>query len=133
MAPQRLNALLFGSFALLALLIATVGVGAMLMWSVSARKKELAVRSAMGAEPGKLLTQVLAEGALLVIAGLLIGGVAAIASGRLLESMLFEVASTDAKTLLAAGGVLFVIGIGAAALPARRAMTSDPIELLRAD
>ena len=132
-APQRLNALLFGSFAALALLIAAVGVGAMLMWSVSARRKELAIRSAVGAEPGTLLRRVLSEGTLLVVAGLALGAVLAMAVGRFLEKMLFEVAATDLRTLLLAATILFLIGLVAAFIPARRAMKSNPIELLRAD
>ena len=132
-APQRVNALLFGSFASLALLIATVGVGAMLMRSVNARRRELAIRAAVGAEPGSLLRRVLIEGTVLVAAGLAIGAVAATFTGEFLSSMLYEVAPTDPLTLFVAGGLLLLIGLVAALLPAGRAMRSNPIELLRAD
>ena len=91
-APQRLNALLFGSFALLALLIATVGVGAMLMWSVITRRRELAIRAAVGADPGKLLRSVLTEGGTLVAIGLALGTGIALVAGRFLNQLLYEVA-----------------------------------------
>ncbi len=132
-APQRLNALLFGSFAALALLIATVGVGAMLMWSVNARRRELAIRAAVGAEPGSLLRRVLGEGTVLVLVGLVLGGAVAVSAGRLLQSLLFDVAATDAQTLIAAGVILLAVGTLAAMIPARSAMRSDPNSLLRAE
>ena len=132
-APQRLNALLFGSFAALALVIATVGVAAMLMWSVSSRRRELAIRAAVGAEPSTLLRRILGEGTVLVAAGLMLGASVAVFAGRLLQSLLFEVEPTDATTLALAALVLLLVGLGAALLPARTAMRSDPNSLLRSE
>lgn len=132
-APQRLNALLFGSFAGLALLIATVGVGAMLLWSVSARRRELAIRAAVGAEPGRLLRGVLTEGTVLVTLGLALGALLATLSGRLIANLLFDVPEIAPGTLALAALILLFVGVGAALVPASSAMRSDPNQLLRGD
>ena len=100
---------------------------------MSARRKEMAVRAAVGAGPGRLLRLVLGEGTLLLLVGLALGAGVAVGSGRLLQNLLFQVEPANARTLLAAGAVLLLVGLGAALIPARSAMRSDPSTLLRAD
>jgi predicted permease len=132
-APARLNATLYGAFALLALAIAAVGVLGVLAFSVSQRTREFGVRMAIGADPGRLLRTVLGEGARLVLAALVLGGLLAILGARLLSGLLFGVEPLDPASLLAAGFALGSVGLAAAFFPARRATRIDPVEALRAD
>jgi predicted permease len=132
-APQRLNATLLGAFALLAVLIAAVGVAGVLAFSVSQRTRELGVRAALGADRRRLVRTVIGEGALMAGAGLLIGAVAAAALSRLAAGLLFGVAPTDAATYGGVAALLLLMALGAAWLPARRAANVDPITALRAE
>ncbi len=132
-APQRLNATLFSTFAVLALLVAAVGVLGVLAFSVTQRTKEFGVRLALGAEEGQVLRMVMGEGARLVLSELLIGGVASVMLSRLLSGLLFEIEPTDPVTFVAVGAVLAGVALLAAFVPARRATRVDPIDALRAE
>ena len=132
-APERLNATLFSAFAVLALLIAAVGVLGVLAFTVSQRTREFGVRMALGAEPRQVLTMVLGEGVLLVLVSLAVGGVAAVGLSRFLVGLLFEVEATDPVTYLVVGAVLGAVALAAAYIPAQRATRVDPLDALRAD
>lgn len=132
-APSRLNAILFGSFAALALLIAAVGVLGALAFSVSQRVREFGIRMALGADRGAVLRDVLGEGALLVVVALVIGGAAALFLGRFLAGLLFGISPMDPISLVAAALALGSVALFAALLPALRATRIQPSEALRAE
>ena len=130
--PRRLNALLLGGFAILALVIAAIGIAAVLAFNVSARTNEIGIRMALGAAPGAVTAMILKEGFLLVGLGLLVGVASSLALSRTIESMLFGVESRDPFTLVAVAATMSVIGLVACWMPARRASRIDPSEALRA-
>jgi predicted permease len=132
-APQRLNATLFGAFAALALAIAAVGVLGVLAFSVTQRTREFGVRMAVGADQGRVLRLVLGEGVALVVVALMAGGLAGIGLSRLLSGLLFEIEPLDPLTYATAGAVLGAVAITAAVLPARRATRVEPSVALRAE
>ena len=131
--PRRLNALLLGGFALLALVIASIGIAAVLAFNVSARTNEIGIRMALGAAPFAVTTMILREGFLLVALGLLVGVTGSLALGRTIEGLLFGVASRDPMTLVAVAAMMSAIGLVACWLPAARASRIDPSEALRAN
>jgi putative ABC transport system permease protein len=132
-APQRLNATLIGLFAVLALAIATVGVAGVLAFSVSQRTNELGIRLALGAQRGTILRMILGEGATMALAGLVLGGLAAVPLSRLLSGLLFGVEPVDPPTIALAAVLLVAVALVAAWLPARRATAVDPMTALRGD
>ncbi len=129
-APQRLNAILLGGFALLALLIASVGIGGVLAFSVSARTREFGIRGALGAARHQIWGIVLAEGATLAGGGVALGVVGALLLTRFIAGLLVEVPALDPVTFVAVGLLLGAVAIGAASIPALRAAAVDPIESL---
>jgi predicted permease len=132
-APQRLNAVLIGLFALLALAIATVGVAGVLGFSVSQRTNELGIRLALGAERGSILRMILGEGLMMAGVGLTIGAMAAVPLSRFLSGLLFGVQPADPVTLMAAAALLLGVAIVAAWIPARLATSVDPLMALRSN
>jgi putative ABC transport system permease protein len=132
-APQRLNATLIGLFSLLALAIATVGVAGVLAFSVSQRTNELGIRLALGAERGAILRMILREGALMAVAGVVIGALAAVPLSSLLKGLLFGVEPIDPTTIGAAAALLVIVALAASAIPARRATAVDPMTALRSE
>jgi predicted permease len=133
LAPQRLNAILFLIFGALALSIAGVGVAAVLAFTVSARRRELGIRAALGAAPAQLLGLVLREGVAMALVGLGLGALGSVALTRLMSGLLYDVAPLDALTFAAVGLVLLVVALAAALVPARRATRTAPVEVLRAE
>jgi putative ABC transport system permease protein len=131
--PQRFNAILLGSFAALALLLAALGVGGVLATSVSRRRQEIGVRLALGAQRGDVLRLVVRQGMVLAIAGIAIGLPASIALTRLISSLLFEVTPRDPVTFTAVTTLLIGVAAFACYLPARRATRIEPIVALRQD
>jgi ABC-type antimicrobial peptide transport system permease subunit len=132
-APERLNAALFTSFALLALLIAAIGVLGVLAFTVSQRTREFGVRLALGARREQVLGMVLKEGAALAVAALVVGAVAAAALSRFLVDLLFGVTTMDLATYVVVGLTLSAVAVLAAYVPARRATRVDPMEALRSE
>ena len=132
-APQRLNATLIGLFAALALAIATVGVAGVLAFSVSQRTNELGIRMALGAERGTILRMILGEGSAMALAGLVVGGLAAIPQAVLLKGLLFGVEPADPPTIAVSATLLFGVALVASWIPARRATMVDPMTALRSD
>ena len=131
--PRKLNALLLGGFGLLALVIASIGIAAVLAFNVSARTNEIGIRMALGAAPWRVTTMILREGGVLVAIGLVVGVAGSLALSRTIEGLLFGVASRDPFTLVAVTLIMTTIGLVACWLPAARASGIDPSEALRAN
>jgi putative ABC transport system permease protein len=131
-APRRLNAMLVGSFSLLALVIAAIGIGAVLAFSVSARTNEIGIRMSLGADGGKVQRMVLSEGGVLVIIGLVLGVGGALLLSRLMQELLFEIKPHDPITLGGVATLMALVGIAACWIPAIRASRIDPGIALRA-
>jgi predicted permease len=131
-APKRLNAVLLSSFGILAVIIAAVGIAGVLAFSVSARTNEIGIRMSLGADSGRVQRMVLREGGTLLVLGLGLGVLGALFATRLIRGLLFGVAPHDPITLVGVALTMFVIGIAACWLPARRAASIDPWVALRA-
>jgi putative ABC transport system permease protein len=131
LAERRFNTLLLGTFAAISLLLSTIGVYGVISYTVSQRTREFGIRMALGALRSDLLRGVLAEGMLMVGAGLAVGLLAAFALTRVLAGLLFGVGSKDPITFLVTAVCLSVVAIAASYVPARRAGSVDPIVALR--
>jgi predicted lysophospholipase L1 biosynthesis ABC-type transport system permease subunit len=132
-APQRYQLSLLLLFAGLALLLAAMGVYALVAHEVAGRRKELALRIAIGARRGHLWLLILRQALAPVVWGVLAGLVAALATGRVLESLLFEIAPTNPLVLTAVASVVLLAAAAACVLPARRATRTDPTSALRSE
>jgi len=130
-AQRRFTTLLMGSFAVVALLLAAVGLFGVISYVVSERKRELAVRIALGARKSNIGWMILGKASGMAIAGCAIGLLAYLVASRLVKSSLFAVSVFDPATLLFAPLLLAGIALLAAYWPARRAMRSDPMAALR--
>jgi putative ABC transport system permease protein len=133
LAPDRLNAMVFGGFAIVALTIALVGVAGVLAFSVSARTREFGVRLAIGSAPHHLLGRVLSEGAVIAVAGIVAGVLGGLILTRLVSSYLTEVNIPGALTIVGAAAVLVTAAIVASLMPAARASRVDVMQALRSD
>ena len=132
-AQPRLTAWLVGSFAVLALLLAGLGVYGVLAYLVTQRTREIGVRLALGARPSSVLRLVVAHSLRLSVAGVAIGTIAAVMLGPALESQLFAVKARDAVTLSSVAIALIAIATLASYLPARRATRLNPLAALRVE
>lgn len=130
-AQPRLSMMLMGLFGMLALLLATVGIYGLLSYAVTQRTHEMGIRMALGARMTDVLSLILKQGMMLVVIGEVLGLLGALALTRLLKTLLFGVAPTDASTFVAVSVVLTVVALLACYLPARRATKVDPLEALR--
>ena len=130
-AWPRLYAFFVGSLAGLVLVLATVGIYGLLSYTVAQREREIGIRMALGASSTQIVTLVLGQGAALVGAGALAGVVAALAGSRVLESLLYGVATDDPLTFLLAPLVLAAVALAACWPPARRATRVDPMRMVR--
>ena len=130
---RRFAASLLACFAVVALLLMSIGVYGVASYAIVRREKEIGIRCALGASRGQLVQMVLREGMVPILVGLAVGAAGATLSGHLLAALLFEVRSTDASVFAAAGVTLVAIGILANYLPARRAGRVDPITALRTE
>jgi putative ABC transport system permease protein len=120
-------------FAVLALMLAAVGVYGVLTYSVAQRTQEMGVRLAFGARPGELVLLVLRQGMGLVMLGVVLGMAGAWASARLLGEWLFGLEPRDPATFAAAAVFLVLVALLACYLPARRASRLDPMAALRCE
>ncbi len=128
---RALNRRWWPLFAGLALLLAAVGLYGVLAYSVTQRTQEIGIRVALGAEPAQLIGEVMRDALRLVLPGIAVGLVGALAITRLLSSLLYEIKPSDPWTLAAVSGGLIIIAMLAAYVPARRAATVDPLTALR--
>src|SRR5579863_8800077 len=127
----RIAATFAGSFGLLAMLLAAVGIYGVVAYSTRQRTREIGIRVALGAERGGIYRLVLDQGFRLTLAGLVVGTVLAVAFTRLLKAQLFGVSETDAITFASVGLLLAVVALVACHIPARRAARVDPMVALR--
>jgi predicted permease len=133
LGPQRAPMVLTLVFAGIAVALAVIGVYGVLAWAVARRVGEIGVRMALGARSADVLRMVIAQGARLIAAGLVLGIGAALALGRVLASQIPEIAAADPLVLAVAALVLTAAALAASWLPARRASRVDPLQALRQD
>jgi len=131
MARTTFMMLLLGVAAAMALLLSIVGMYGVLSYLVGQRRGEMGIRIALGASGRQVTRLVVWESARLVAAGVLVGLAGAIATTRVMRSLLFDVSPTDPLTLGAVTVLLVGMGLAAAWMPARRAARIDPVEALR--
>jgi putative ABC transport system permease protein len=131
LAPRKFNMLLFALFAVLALLLATLGIYGVMAYSVAQRTHEVGIRMALGAQKSDVLGLIIKNGMMLTIMGVAIGLAIALALTRLMTTLLFGVAPTDLITFAAASAFLILVALLACYIPARRATKVDPLVALR--
>jgi predicted permease len=132
-AREQLLSALSGFFAVLGLLLSGIGIYGLLAWSVTQRTREIGVRMALGATRMRVFVLVMRQVAMLLAVGVVIGGVAAFLAARSIRSFLFEVQPGSPGVFLTAVLALVLIGLLAAMLPARRAVSIDPMQALRTE
>lgn len=120
-------------FAIVALTLAVVGIYGVLSYSVSQRYREIGIRIALGARSTRVRRDVIFQGMILVMAGIAAGLAGAIALTRWLESLVYEISTTDPTVFVVAAVVLAIVAFIACAVPAQRATRSDPIAVLRSE
>lgn len=130
---QRVQSRVLGVFAALALLLAAVGLYGLVSYSVVQRTREIGLRVALGAQRSDVLAMVYAQGGRLVAAGLAIGLALGALLSRTLGALLYDIAPTDLASYALAGGVIAAIALGALYVPARRAVSVDPLRAMRAE
>jgi putative ABC transport system permease protein len=131
LATRRLSLLLMGSFALLALVLSSLGLYAAIAYSVGQRTREFGLRVALGGRPQDVLILVMKEGLWQALAGITVGMVAALAAAKAMAGLLFGVTATDPLTFVGVAFLLFATAAAACYVPARRATTVDPMVALR--
>jgi ABC-type antimicrobial peptide transport system permease subunit len=133
LAPNRLNAIVFGGFAAVALAISVVGVAGVLAFSVSARTREFGIRLAVGSQPRRLLAGVLLEGASMAALGVAAGVTSGLVLTRLAGAYIRDVQLPGALPLIGSASVIVAAALVAAAVPAARAARVDVMRALRTD
>jgi putative ABC transport system permease protein len=132
-AVRRASSVLVSAFAVLALLLACIGIYGVMAYSVTQRTQEIGVRMALGARRADVLRLILGLGLRLTTIGVLIGLVGAFVSTRLMASLLFEISAASPLALCLPAALLIAVTVLAAYLPARRAASIDPMRALRAE
>jgi len=133
LTPDRLNSLVFGGFAIVALAIAVVGVSGVLAFSVSARTREFGIRLAVGSQPSQLLASVIREGALMAALGVLAGAAGGYLLARLAGGYLLDMKMPSPLPVAASALILLAAAVVASAWPAARAARVDVIQALRSE
>lgn len=133
LASRRFLLALLGIFAAIALLLASVGIYGVISYSVSRRTREIGIRMALGARRSDILRSIVGQGALLSIAGIVLGIAASIFLTRFMSSVLFGVGKTDPLTFCAVAIALALVAIAASFLPALRGSRADPLAALRCE
>jgi predicted permease len=131
LAPDRLNTLVFGGFAAVALAISVVGVAGVLAFSVSGRTREFGIRMAIGSQPGSILGGVLREGAVMAAAGVFAGAAGGWALARVIASVVRDVRLPGTLPVIASAVILIAAAVVASVLPAARAARVDVMQALR--
>ncbi|HEY6205334.1 MAG TPA: ABC transporter permease [Chthoniobacterales bacterium] len=132
-AQPRLNAMLVGLFALIALLLAAAGIFGVMSYSVTQRTQEIGIRLALGAQRYDVLRLIILQGMRFVGAGIVLGLLGVFACTRLLQSLLFGIGATDLRTMIVVSLILSAVAFLACLLPARRATLVNPVQALRAE
>jgi predicted permease len=132
-SEPRFQALLLGSFGLVALLLATAGIYGLVSYTVQQRRRDTAVRLALGARPAQVVGGVLVLGLRLAAAGVALGVGGSLLATRLIGGVLFEVEAIDPLTFASMVGFLVAVTLAACLLPARRAARTDPMNVLRSE
>jgi putative ABC transport system permease protein len=133
LTSQRFSALLLGAFAGVALLLAAVGIYSVLSYIVRGRTREIGIRRALGARTSDVLRLVIVEGMSPALVGVAAGTIAALASARVMRTLVFGVSASDPVTLAAVGATLALVALMASLVPAYRALRLDPVKTLRAE
>jgi ABC-type antimicrobial peptide transport system permease subunit len=133
LTPDRLNAIVFGGFAAVALLISVVGVAGVLAFSVSGRTREFGVRVALGAQRRDILTNVLSEGLIIAATGVVGGLVVGVALTRIIGRYIAEVHQPGILAFIASAFVILAAAVIASAVPAARAARVNAVEALRSE
>jgi ABC-type antimicrobial peptide transport system permease subunit len=133
LTPDRLNAIVFGGFAAVALLISVVGVAGVLAFSVSGRTREFGIRMALGAMPRNILTNVLLEGLVIASIGVAAGMAVAFALARVIGRYVAGVQLPGALSFIASAVVILAAAVIASAVPAARAARVEAVEVLRSE
>ena len=128
---RRLLVILLGSFALVALLLALIGIYGIIAYSVAQRTQEMGIRRALGAQQSDILRLVVGQGFRLALAGVAVGIAGAFGLTRLMTTLLFHVAPTDPATFIAVALLFLLVALAASYIPARRATRIDPTAALR--
>jgi len=133
LTPDRLNAIVFGGFASVALLISVVGIAGVLAFSVSGRTREFGIRMALGAQPRSILTDVLSEGLIIASIGVAVGLLAGFGIARITARFLTGIQMPGALTLIVSAVIILAAAVIASAVPAARAAKVNPVEALRSE
>jgi putative ABC transport system permease protein len=133
LSDDRFTMQLYAGFALVALLLAAVGIYGLMAFTVSQRTQEIGIRMALGAGRANIARLIVRQGALLALIGLIFGAGGSIFVGRAMQSTLYGVAALDASVIGAVAAVLFTTALLASYLPARRAASIDPMQALRSE
>jgi ABC-type antimicrobial peptide transport system permease subunit len=133
LSPERLNAVVFGAFAGVALLIAVVGVAGVLAFSVSGRTREFGIRLAVGSEPRRLLMRVITEGVVMATAGLAVGFACGLGLAQLAGSLLADLKTPGVLPVASSALILLLAAVIASVIPAARAARVDVIQALRTE
>jgi predicted permease len=131
--PARLGTLLSSLFAVVALALASIGLYGIVSYAVARKSREVGIRMSLGAEPGRVVREIVKEGMALAGVGALVGLALALAGARLLQSLLFGVSAFDPATFSFVPLLLLTIALAAAYLPARRASRVNPVQALKAE
>jgi ABC-type antimicrobial peptide transport system permease subunit len=130
---RRFQMSLTSSFAISALLLASLGIFGVLAYSVEQRRREFGIRTALGAQRSMLLVMVMRQGLWPVTLGLAVGIIAAVLGGSLFQSLVFGVSSFDPLTFVSVVVIILFVAAIACYIPARRAITDDPVVALRCE
>ncbi|HEX5835670.1 MAG TPA: FtsX-like permease family protein, partial [Pyrinomonadaceae bacterium] len=130
-AVSRSLTVLFGAFALLALVLGSVGIYGIVSYAVTQRTQEIGIRVALGAQARDILQMVLKHGLVLVLSGVVLGIGGALALTRFLATLLFGITPTDTLTFVVVSAIFFLVAMIASFIPARRAVKVDPLVALR--
>jgi ABC-type antimicrobial peptide transport system permease subunit len=133
MQTERLMAGLSACFGAIAIVLAAVGVYGVVAYSAASRRREIAIRLALGAMAADVVRAVLGRVLVVAVAGLIVGGLLTIPAANLARSLFYGIELRDPQILLAVAGIILGSGLGAAWLPARRAIRTDPLMALKSE